>query len=185
MGRQNLFSCLILLLLILYCSLSSPRRAASSKKISKTTDLSRGAKRRPKVTNSPALGDLSFRGRALNVNFNLTEESELYTANLYSFPDGLYYPRPAHLSGAGGTDEFISGCLNTTIERNKVWISQLEDDEEGDIYMSVATQVLQFLCMENYVKPTNGAVTLSVTLHILSVIWSAVQKLSLVVPSRK
>ncbi|OCT86647.1 hypothetical protein XELAEV_18020332mg [Xenopus laevis] len=160
MGRQNSFSCLILLVLILYCSLSSPRRpGAGNKKYGKTTDLSRGAKKRPKVTHSPVLGQLFFRGKELDVNLNFTEEYELYTANLYKFPDGLHYPRPSQLNDAAGLEEFISSCLNTTIEKNKVWISGLEEEEEGDIYMSVGMQVLQFLCLENYLKLTNGAVT--------------------------
>ncbi|OCT89948.1 hypothetical protein XELAEV_18018562mg [Xenopus laevis] len=160
MERQNVFSCLILLVLILYCGLSCPRRSGSGiKKYFKISDLSRGAKKRSKVTHSPVLGHLFFRSKELDVNFNFTEEYELYTENLYRFPDGLYYPWRSQLNDTAGTEEFMNGCLNTTVERNKVWISGMEEEDEGETYMSVGMQVLQFLCYENYVKSTNGAVT--------------------------
>uniref|UniRef100_A0A8C5PAZ1 Prion protein n=1 Tax=Leptobrachium leishanense TaxID=445787 RepID=A0A8C5PAZ1_9ANUR len=61
---------------------------------------------------------------------------------------------PGQLS-FGDYDDFLTNCLNTTMEQNKAWVDKRREEE--DVYMSVGMHVLKFICSENYGKSPNRA----------------------------
>lgn len=108
----------------------------------------------PKTNIQAKPGQLYYKGGRHPVQLNQTEEYEVYAANFSVFPDALFYPRR---STDRDNMEFLAACMNTTLKADINREGLLKLNKSGEVYMRVFTNVLEFLCSENYNKQPSRA----------------------------